>query len=140
MSEMSQRILEIILSKEISYGELADRTGIPKSALQRYATGATEKIPIDRLIRIANALGVDPYSLMDFDTATSVLEDRINKRIKETPATPGKRLEEYENTCGRNVIRIAGRNGSYEERVLSDEQLSALKAIIDQMPDASDDL
>ena len=46
----------------------------------------------------------------------------------------------YDDTCGRNVIRIAGRNGSYEERVLSDEQLSALKAIIAQMPDASDDL
>ena len=39
-----------------------------------------------------------------------------------------------------NVLRIAGRDGSYEERILTDEQLAALKAIIDQMPDASEDL
>lgn len=40
----------------------------------------------------------------------------------------------------RNVIKIAGRDGSYQERVLSDQQLAALKALLDQLPDASDDL
>ena len=39
-----------------------------------------------------------------------------------------------------NLIKIAGRNGSYEERILTDEQVTALKAILDQMPDASGDL
>ena len=45
MSELSNRILNLILSKELSYAELSQLTGIPKSALQRYATGETEKIP-----------------------------------------------------------------------------------------------
>jgi transcriptional regulator with XRE-family HTH domain len=40
----------------------------------------------------------------------------------------------------RNTIRIAGRNGSFVERQLTDQQLSALLAILDQLPDASDDL
>lgn len=40
----------------------------------------------------------------------------------------------------RNIIKIAGRDGSYQEHVLSDAQLSAVKAILDQLPDASDDL
>ena len=39
-----------------------------------------------------------------------------------------------------NVLRIAGRDGSYEERFLTDEQLAALKAIVSQLPDASEDL
>ena len=39
-----------------------------------------------------------------------------------------------------NVVRIAGRDGSYEERYLTDSQLAAVKAIIDQMPDATEDL
>ena len=39
-----------------------------------------------------------------------------------------------------NVVRIAGRDGSYEERYLTDNQLAAVKAIIDQMPDATEDL
>lgn len=40
----------------------------------------------------------------------------------------------------RNVLRLAGRDGSYVERVLTDDQLKALTAILDQMPDASGDL
>ena len=39
-----------------------------------------------------------------------------------------------------NVIKIAGRDGSFRELHLTNDQLAALKAIIDQMPDASDDL
>ena len=64
MSEISNRILNIILDKDISYGELSTITGIPKSALQRYATGETEKIPIDRLELIAKALGTTTAYLM----------------------------------------------------------------------------
>ena len=69
MSEISNRILEIILAKNISYGELSDKTKIPKSALQRYATGQTEKIPIDRLEKIAAAIGTTTAYLMGWDDA-----------------------------------------------------------------------
>ena len=68
MSEISTRILNTILDRDISYGELADRTGIPKSALQRYATGQTEKIPIDRLQIIAKALGTSAQYLMGWES------------------------------------------------------------------------
>ena len=67
MSEISKRILNLILAKDISYGELSDRTNIPKSALQRYATGQTEKIPIDRLQAIAVALGTTAPYLMGWE-------------------------------------------------------------------------
>lgn len=39
-----------------------------------------------------------------------------------------------------NVVRIASRDGSYEVRYLTDGQLAAVKAVIDQMPDATEDL
>lgn len=64
MSELSNRILNLILEQDISYGELSRLTGIPKSALQRYATGETEKIPADRLESIAKALGRSSADLM----------------------------------------------------------------------------
>lgn len=44
MSEISDKILNLIEEKNISYGELSKISGIPKSALQRYATGKTNKI------------------------------------------------------------------------------------------------
>lgn len=64
MSELSNRILNLIIDKDLSYGELSNLTGIPKSALQRYATGETEKIPVDRLELIAKALGTSSARLM----------------------------------------------------------------------------
>ena len=35
----------------------------------------------------------------------------------------------------RNIIKIAGRDGSFVERNLTDEQLDLFKKMIDQMPD-----
>ncbi len=67
MSDISKRILDTLNEKDISYGELSERTGIPKSALQRYATGQTEKIPIDRLQEIAKAIGVTTQFLMGWE-------------------------------------------------------------------------
>ena len=68
MNPVSDRILAIITAKDISYGELSKLTGIPKSALQRYATGQTAKIPIDRVETIAKALNVDSAVLLGWAT------------------------------------------------------------------------
>lgn len=67
MSEISERLLNLINSNNTSYGELSKRTGIPKSALQRYATGETEKIPITRIELIAKALNSSAAYLMGWD-------------------------------------------------------------------------
>lgn len=39
-----------------------------------------------------------------------------------------------------NVVIVRGRDGSFSEKKLTDEQMKALQAIIDQLPDAPDDL
>ena len=49
LSDMSNNIIHLMDVKDVSYGELSRRTGIPKSALQKYATGETPKIPINRI-------------------------------------------------------------------------------------------
>ena len=67
MSDISERLLSVILEKDYSYGELSKITGIPKSAIQRYATGETGKIPIDRLEALAAALGVSSEYLMGWE-------------------------------------------------------------------------
>lgn len=83
MSELSNRILNLIRIQEISYAELSRLTGIPKSALQRYATGETEKIPVDRLELIANALNTSSAALLgredsiDSGAARAISDDDI---------------------------------------------------------------
>lgn len=52
---------------KISYGELANNTGIPKSAVHRYVIGETEKIPLDRVEKISKYLHVRPEYLLGWD-------------------------------------------------------------------------
>lgn len=67
MSKISDRLYNLIIEKGISYGELSKLTGIPKSALQRYATGETEKIPIDRIEAMAKALNSSAAFIMGWE-------------------------------------------------------------------------
>lgn len=85
MSEISERLMQAINDRSLSYGELSKMTGFPKSALQRYATGETGKIPIDRLEKIANALGVSTAYLMGWD----------ERQKTPTPEPRSGRTEEF---------------------------------------------
>lgn len=75
MSEISKRLLQLIEDNDISYGELSKKTNIPKSALQRYATGETEKIPITRIEIIAKALNTTAQFIMGWDENESYNND-----------------------------------------------------------------
>ncbi len=83
MSELSNRILELLEEKGLSYGELAELTKIPKSALQRYATGETEKIPIPRIDAIAKALGVTSAHLIGWDDTGEAPKEKQPPSIGE---------------------------------------------------------
>lgn len=63
----SERLRQVIEEKHITYTELERLSGVPKSAIQRYASGATKKIPLDRIFRIADALGVTPFDIVGMD-------------------------------------------------------------------------
>ncbi|MDL2235421.1 XRE family transcriptional regulator [Christensenellaceae bacterium OttesenSCG-928-L17] len=65
--ERHERIKLAIDDARLSYGELSKLTGIPKSALQRYATGETKKIPIERLDLIATHTHVSTAYLMGWE-------------------------------------------------------------------------
>jgi transcriptional regulator with XRE-family HTH domain len=75
MPDVSTRIREAIALLDVSYGELAKATGLPKSTLQRYATGTTEKIPIDRLELIANALNVPTEFFLGWEPKEPIHKD-----------------------------------------------------------------
>lgn len=66
--------------------------------------------------------------------AIAVSKDDLDLNQKETPLRAKSRTGEK-----KNVVRTIGRDGSYEERYLTDEQLEALKAVIRQMPKVEDD-
>ncbi|MCR4889333.1 MAG: XRE family transcriptional regulator [Ruminococcus sp.] len=69
MDERIKRLRQAIEQSGLTYAELGKKTGIAKSSLQRYATGATKKIPIDNIEAIAKATNVSAKYLMCWDDA-----------------------------------------------------------------------
>ena len=67
MMTVSNRIRERMQLLNLSYGELAAATGLTKSAVHRYATGLTDKVPTEALEKLAGALGVTPTYLTGWE-------------------------------------------------------------------------
>lgn len=61
---MTERLQQAMTESELSYGEIANITGIPKSAVHRYISGETPKVPLDRLEKIAQATGASAAWIM----------------------------------------------------------------------------
>lgn len=90
MDEISRRVSEAIKNSGYSHRELEEITGIPHSAIQRYASGETKKMPIDRAKKIADATGVRPEYLLCWDDNTNekkpAIQDEdgiLNKEFEE---------------------------------------------------------
>ena len=66
-AKICERIRLLIERQKLSYAELEKETGVPKSAIHRYATGQTSKIPIDRVIKLAGALGSTAAWIMGWE-------------------------------------------------------------------------
>lgn len=63
----ADRLKKLFESRGLSYAQLEEVTGIPKSVLQRYASGETKKIPIDAIEVIASKLNASPAYLTGWD-------------------------------------------------------------------------
>lgn len=90
LKNLSSRLKKAFEESDISYGELSKITNIPKSALQRYVTGEN-KIPLDRLEKIASALGVTPAYLMGWEEEA------------ETPSKKKDLIKAVENMSEREI-------------------------------------
>lgn len=124
------RIKDLREAKGINMREAAKLLNLPYTTYVGYEKGQREPSS-EVLIQLANFYEVSIDYLVgrsDKPEPAKVTENRAQAAI--IPFKPDD----------RNVLRLAGRDGSYLERTLTDDQLRALTAILDQMPDASDDL
>ena len=123
------RIKELREAKGISMKEAARLLGMPYTTYVNYEKGLREPTS-EILIQIADFFGVSIDFLVGrkADGVRGVFELHEAETIITLPSEK------------KNVLRIAARDGSYQERILSDQQLAALKAVLDQMPDDPEDL
>ena len=110
------RIREARKQAGIKQIDLCARLGISQGALSGWENGKYEPGSAGWL-SLSEALGVSVDYLMG-----------VTEEQKET-LIPNSEDE-------RNVVRMAGRDGSYVVRRLSDEQYAAVKALLEQLPDA----
>lgn len=93
MSDSDQEILRNRLKARrlflnYTYQDLADKTGISKSSLQRYETGAIKNLSYDKIFKLSEALEVTPKYFTDLendytgeylhDNNSLVMESRAN--------------------------------------------------------------
>lgn len=115
----SQRLKELRKSIDITQVALAKKLFVSQQAVAKWEVGTATPNP-DMLNNIASF----------FNVTTDYLLGRTDKKTPAPEIRDGK---------GKNLVRTIGRDGSYSERWLTDEQLEALQAIINQMPDVKDD-
>lgn len=65
--EIAKKLNDAFEASGLSYGDLSERTGLAKSALHRYLSGDTKKIPIDRMTAICNAIGLDAKEVLGWE-------------------------------------------------------------------------
>lgn len=81
---VSDRIKKAIEKSGYSFVELEKRTGVSKSALQRYSQGVTTKVPVDVVNAIGDATGISPFYLIGWGDDPNYYPDS-NSRKKSIP-------------------------------------------------------
>lgn len=70
VNDIVKRIKTRRLELEYSFQDLANKTNMSKSTLQRYETGAIKNLPLDKLEVLASALQTTPAYLMGWEDTT----------------------------------------------------------------------
>lgn len=108
-----EKIIYQLKQQKKTQKDLTDHLGLTKNTFTNWKAGASESYK-KYIGQIAEFLNVSTDYLLGIDTAS-----------------PSE--GEAQNT---NTIKIAGRDGSFLERKLTDDQLDLIKKMIDQLPDA----
>ena len=119
MDELCTRIFVEMRNQKKTQKELALFLGITHQAVANWKQGLNTSYT-KYIHGIADFLGV----------SVEYLRGETDQKEK-----PPVRMDEGQDA---NVIRIAGRDGSYQERRLTDEQLDIIRRMVDQMPDFKD--
>lgn len=107
---------------KLSYRQLSDRTGLSKSTLQRYETEDIDSLSLIKLIKLSNALEIEPYKLLgwnvvndDFKKNSNVIDDNSLVELcfnyNNLDENYRKKLLEYSNDL------IMACNYSYSDKI-----------------------
>lgn len=118
---LSQRQMAAQCNLSTGYISLIEKTINPQ-------TGKAMIPTLTVLNKLAKGMGIT------IDNLFSICDDMPVSLSREEPAIAS------DDGQKKNIVKIAGRDGSYIEKRLSDSDIELLLQMIDRLPDASDDL
>lgn len=136
MSIRSDRIKSLIENSGKTYQELEKVTGIKKSSLQRYASGATAKIPLDVIERLSVFFNVSKEYLMGWEdeevrfTHSMEAYSIARAALAEPTLTEGEKMwmELYHRLSDETRALLIETMGSFDS-LSEDEQKFALRML-----------
>jgi len=93
----STTLKTVIEGSGYSYQRLQEFTGIPKSAIQRYASGTTKKIPADRLRKLYKLLGREDAPTPDHDNTQPTTKEVSKMGILKAYKAGLEAAQEHKN-------------------------------------------
>lgn len=78
MMGLGQKIKEILKEKNKTIADLADISGVPKNTLYAITKRDSKNIRQETLVKISNALDVNPMELLEVDTKEEAIEKAFN--------------------------------------------------------------
>ena len=117
---MQNRIRELRKARNLTMKQLGGMLGLAESTVSQYETGKRQP-DNETLLVLGEIFGVTVGYLLGVEN--------------EKAPTP---ISEDERSM--NIVKIAGRDGSFREKHLDDKGLQALIAFVDLLPDVPDNI
>lgn len=154
-NDLSKKIRDLRAKHGLTLEQVAQQVGVGKSTVRKWETGFIENMRRDKIAKLAMALHTTPDYLMGWSDTTqtpdvtvptfnlSAAEQELIRKFRQLDdrgkaAVMNSLDHEYgalSQEDAHNVLRIAARDGSYQEVTLTDQQAADLQTLLDQLPD-----
>lgn len=81
MNSISDRLFLAYTKKGLSYEELGKRSNVSRATIQRYVTGETDRIDIDKLQAICSVLDVDVANVLGWSDEKEDIDKKLSREI-----------------------------------------------------------
>lgn len=138
--EIARRLKERREALGYSFQQLAELTGMSKSTLQRYESGAIKNIPLARLEALTTALQTTPEQLLGWQMVQAMRNTPEKSALPDDYAAIntllnnlGYRIEEREDGFHFDGMRLYGVLSAGEMAALRDKVVEYLDFLMTQM-------
>ena len=85
MSDIGKKIKELRLAQGMTLEDLGNKVGVGKSTVRKWETGMIKNMKRDKIVKLAEALGVSPAVIMQWKDEDEMLKPTIIRKYQSLP-------------------------------------------------------